>query len=151
MSIAPIRKTVTVAKPPQRVFDLFTGRMGDWWPKGMTVGAAPMVAVVIEPRAGGRWFERSADAVETNWGRVLEWDPPRRVLLAWQLDASFTYDPNFETELEMLFEPDGEGTRVRLEHRHLERFGDSAAKLAENMGRGWSGIIDGFSVFAERN
>jgi uncharacterized protein YndB with AHSA1/START domain len=151
MSIAPIRKTVTVAKPPQRVFDLFTSRMGDWWPKGMTIGAAPAVVVVIEPHAGGRWFERSADGVETNWGRVLEWDSPRRVLLAWQLDASFTYDPNFETELEMVFEPEGAGTRVRLEHRHLERFGDSAEKMAASLGGGWPGIIDGFVAFAEKS
>jgi uncharacterized protein YndB with AHSA1/START domain len=117
----------------------------------MTVGASPAVAIVIEPRIEGRWFERSEDQIETNWGRVLEWDPPRRVLLAWQLDATFTYDPDFETELEITFTPDAGGTRVDLEHRHLERFGDSAARMAASLGGGWPGIIEGFVAYAETN
>ena len=150
MTIAPIRKAVSVAQPPDRAFALFTGRMGDWWPKGMTVGAAPAVEIVIEPRAGGRWFERSEDKVETQWGKVLEWEPPRRVLLAWQLDATFTYDPNFETEIEMIFAAEAGGTRVELEHRHLERFGDSAERLAQSMGGGWAAIVDGFVIFTEK-
>jgi uncharacterized protein YndB with AHSA1/START domain len=150
MTIAPIHKTVSVAAPPERVFALFTGHMGAWWPKGMTVGASPAVEIVIEPRSGGRWFERSQDKVETNWGRVLEWDPPGRVLLAWQLDASFTYDPNFETEIELIFTPEPGGTRVSLEHRNLERFGDSAERMAASLGGGWPGIIDGFAAYAEK-
>jgi uncharacterized protein YndB with AHSA1/START domain len=151
MSIAPIRKTVVVAKPPQRVFDLFTGRMGTWWPKGMTIGPSPAVEILIEPRVGGRWFERSEDKVETNWGRVMEWDPPRRVLLAWQIDATWTYDPDFETELELTFDPEGTGTRVTMEHRNLERFGDSAEKMAQSLGGGWPGIIEGFAAFVEKS
>jgi uncharacterized protein YndB with AHSA1/START domain len=151
MSIAPIRKAVTVAAPPQKVFDLFTGHMGAWWPKGMTIGPSPAVAVLIEPRTGGRWFERAEDQVETNWGRVMEWDPPRRVLLAWQIDATWTYDPNFETELELTFDAEGAGTRVTMEHRNLERFGDSAAKMAESLGGGWPGIIDGFAAYVEKS
>jgi uncharacterized protein YndB with AHSA1/START domain len=151
MTIAPIRKTVTVAKPPQRVFELFTSQMAAWWPKGMTIGPSPAVEILIEPRAGGRWFERSEDKIETNWGRVMAWDPPRRVLLAWQIDATWTYDPQFETELELIFDAEGSGTRVSMEHRNLERFGDSAEKMAQQLGGGWPGIIDGFAAFAEKS
>ena len=151
MSIAPIRKTVTISKPPERVFALFTGQMGAWWPKGMTIGPAPAAEILIEPRAGGRWFERSEDKAETNWGRVMEWDPPRRLLLAWQIDATWAYDPDFETELELTFEADGAGTRVTMEHRNLERFGESAARMAQSLGGGWPGIIESFSIFVEKN
>ena len=147
MTIAPIRKTVTVAAAPDRVFELFTGHMGAWWPKRMTIGASPAAEIMIEPRAGGRWFERAEDKAETSWGRVLEWDPPRRLLLAWQIDATWAFDPNFETELELTFTPEAGGTRVSMEHRHLERFGDSAAKMAEMLGGGWPGIIDGFAAY----
>jgi len=147
MTIAPIRKTVSVAAPPARAFDLFTGQMGAWWPKGMTIGASPAAAILIEPRAGGRWFERAEDQAETNWGRVLEWDPPRRLLLAWQIDATWAYDPGFETELELTFTAEASGTRVTMEHRNLERFGDSAARMAEMLGGGWPGIIDGFAAY----
>jgi uncharacterized protein YndB with AHSA1/START domain len=124
--------------------------MGDWWPAGHSIGASPIKAVVIEPRAGGRWFERGDDGVETAWGRVLEWAPPGRLLLAWQINAAWTYDPDFETELELTFTPLPAGTRVRLEHRNLERFGDSAEKMAASLGGGWPTIVDGFAVFADR-
>jgi uncharacterized protein YndB with AHSA1/START domain len=150
MTIAPIRKTVSVAAPPERVYALFTGHMGAWWPKGMTIGAAPAAEVLIEPHAGGRWFERSEDKAETNWGKVLEWDPPRRLLLAWQINAAWAYDPSFETELELTFTPEAGGTRVDMEHRNLERFGDSAAKMAEMLGGGWPGIMDGFAAYASK-
>lgn len=150
MTIAPIRKTVSVAAAPERVFELFTTRMGAWWPKGMTIGASPAVEVLIEPRAGGRWFERAADQAETNWGKVLDWDPPRRLLLAWQIDATWAFNPNLETELELTFAAEAGGTLVTMEHRNLERFGDSAAKMAEMLGGGWPGIIDGFAAYASK-
>ena len=66
--IAPIVQTVEVKAPPERAFEAFTGSMGDWWPKGMTIGGSHHVAVVIEPRAGGRWFERDAEGRETDSG-----------------------------------------------------------------------------------
>ena len=78
MSIAPIVRTIQVKAPPARAFDLFTSRIGDWWPKG--IGKAPHVAIVMEPRVGGRWFERDADGNETQWGKVLSWEPPARLL-----------------------------------------------------------------------
>ncbi len=151
MTIAPIIKTVMVKAPPQKAFDIFTGQMGAWWPKNFTIAAAPPVEVVIEGRPEGRWYERSADGVETTWGRVLAWSPPGRLLLAWQITSAFTYDASFETELELSFAPDGEGTRVTLEHRNFERFGDMAAKMAEMLGGGWPGIMEGFAAYAENN
>jgi uncharacterized protein YndB with AHSA1/START domain len=76
---------------------------------------------------GGRWYERATDGSECSRGRVVAWDPPARVVLTWQLTAGFTYDPGFETELEIRFTPDGSNaTRVDLEHRNLERYGGKA-------------------------
>ncbi|EJL34146.1 hypothetical protein PMI01_01795 [Caulobacter sp. AP07] len=150
MTIAPLVRTVTVKTTPARAFALFTGRMGQWWPKGKTVGAQPHVDIVIEPRPDGRWFERDADGAETLWGKVLAWEPPGRVLLAWQLNAQWTYDPDLVTELELTFaaRPEG-GTQVILEHRNLERLGDSAALLAEQLGNGWPGRLRDFADLAD--
>jgi uncharacterized protein YndB with AHSA1/START domain len=103
----------------------------------------------MEPRVGGRWFERAADGTETNWGKVLAWDPPGRVLLAWQINASWTYDPDLLTEVEMSFADQGDGTTlVTLEHRKLERFGDSAKALADQLGNGWPGLLQAFAAYA---
>jgi len=151
MSIAPIVAEVDVGQAPARAFDLFTSRIGDWWP-GKTIGARPHVAIVIEPRAEGRWYERDAEGDECQWGKVLDWDPPRRVLLGWQLDQTFTYNPDFLTEVEISFTAlAAGGTRVRLEHRNLERFGTEADRIAAMLRGGWQEKLDGFcGYFSEK-
>ena len=150
MSITPIVQSVTVGLPPQRAFDIFATRMGGWWKPGMTIGAKPHVEIVVEPHAGGRWFERDADGTETDWGKVIAWAPPYRLLLGWQLDATFSYDPNLVTEVEISFEDLGNGsTRVTLEHRNLERFGPTARKVAESLGGGWPGLMQLYADLAQ--
>jgi DNA-binding transcriptional ArsR family regulator/uncharacterized protein YndB with AHSA1/START domain len=148
--IAPIVQTVEVRASPARAFEIFATRMDRWWAKGRTIGQNEHVAIVIEPRAGGRWFERDAEGTETPWGRVLAWEPPSRLLLAWQINARWAYDPGLTTELELTFAPlDGGGTRVRLEHRDLERFGADAAQHAESLRRGWPGFMTAFAAYAD--
>jgi uncharacterized protein YndB with AHSA1/START domain len=150
MSIAPIVRTVETKAPPESAFALFTGRMHDWWPKGKTIAKAPHVEVVMEPRVGGRWFERDAEGNETFWGDVLEWAPPRRVLLAWRINSQWTYDPTFLTEVELTFDPiETGGTRVTLEHRKLEAFGADAAAHAAALSGGWPTMMQHFADLAD--
>jgi uncharacterized protein YndB with AHSA1/START domain len=149
MTIAPIICGIEVKAPPARAFELFATEMGRWWPKGRTIGQKPHVEVVIEPKVGGQWFERDADGNETHWGKVLAWEPPSRLLLAWQIDSAWGYDPNFVTELELTFAPaEGGGTLVTLEHRNLERFGTDAARHAEKLGGGWPSMLADFARYA---
>ncbi|MDB5533839.1 MAG: ATPase [Hyphomicrobiales bacterium] len=150
MTIAPIVRTVEVKAPPEKAFSLFAGRMGDWWPKGRGIGKGPCVTVVVEPHAEGRWFEVDADGNETQWGKVLAWEPPSRLLLAWQLSCDWGYDPNFLTEVELTFAPAARGgTLVTLEHRNLERFGPDAAGHAERLGGGWPSRLADYVKFAD--
>jgi uncharacterized protein YndB with AHSA1/START domain len=152
MSIAPIVRTVQVKVAPARAFELFTSRYGEWWPKGKTIGKAPHVAVVMEPHTGGKWFERDADGNETHWGHVLAWQPPSRLLLAWQINAQWTYDPEVLTEVEVTFVPAaGGGTLVTLEHRHLERLGADAERYAAQVGGGWPTMLGEFVRYADAN
>ena len=150
MSIAPLVRKVEVKAAPARAFELFTTRMGEWWPKGKTVAKNPHADIVVEPRSEGRWFERDADGNETNWGKVLAWEPPARLLLGWQLSSQWRYDPDFLTEVELTFAPTGGGgTLVTLEHRNLERFGADAASHAESIGRGWPRLLEAFAAYAD--
>ncbi|MBV8681610.1 MAG: SRPBCC family protein [Caulobacteraceae bacterium] len=149
MTIAPVVVSVRVGAPPDRAFALFSRDMGRWWPHGMTIGAKPHAEIVVEPRSGGRWFERDEEGTETSWGKVLAWEPPGRLLLGWQLNSSFAYDPDFLTEVELTFVPDGAGgSTVTLEHRNLERFGADAEKVAASISQGWPRIIGRFEEFA---
>jgi uncharacterized protein YndB with AHSA1/START domain len=149
MTIAPIVKSVSVAVPPERAFALFAGDIGRWWAPSMHIAPEPFTEIVIEPHAGGRWFERDAAGAECEWGKVLAWEPPGRLLLAWQLDAGFAFDPALITEVEVVFEPEGTGSRVTLTHRNLERFGPSAEKIASQLAGGWPGLVERFATFIE--
>ena len=150
MSIAPIVCTVEVKPAPPRAFALFTSGMEHWWPRGRTIGKAPHASIVVEPRTGGRWFERDADGNETDWGRVLAWQPPARLLLGWQINSRWMFDPEFTTEVELTFAPlVGGGTRVTLEHRDLERFGADADAHAERLRGGWPGHLGDFGRYAD--
>lgn len=145
MSIPPVSCNVEVKAPPPRAFELFVEQMSAWWPRGKTPGAKPHVTVVIEPRRNGRWFERDADGQETRWGTVLEYEPPRRLVLGWQLNSQFKFDPGVLSEVEILFQDlPGGGTRVSLEHRDLERLGADARSTAEKIRTGWPARLDNF-------
>ncbi len=140
---AAIRKTIEVKAPAARAFDVFAARMGQWWHKEHSLAQGiRQVDVVIEPRAGGRWYEVGDDGSQHEWGKVIAYEPPHRLVLAWQLNREFTYDPEFETTVEVRFEATDEGTRVHFEHRDLERMGADAVELFESMDGGWGMLLD---------
>ena len=93
-AVPPVRKSIRVAAPPARAFEIFTAGMHQWWPRAHSLNAkVERAAVIAEPRPGGRWFERAVDGTECDWGRVLAWEPPQRVLFAWQLDGDVAFQP----------------------------------------------------------
>jgi hypothetical protein len=151
IAFAPVRKTIQVKTGQDHAFKVFT-RSG-WWPKSHSILASksPQKEVIMEPRAGGRWFERGEDGSECDWGKVIAWEPPVRLLLAWSLISQFQYDPNLVTEVEVKFIRESAGaTRVELEHRYFERAGDGAEGLraAVDAPDGWTGLMERFAKAA---
>ena len=153
ISPAPIRRNFRVKASQDKAFRTFVAAMGDWWLKTHSLLKSPQQDVRIEPRTGGRWYEVGEDGSEQNWGRVLAWEAPDRVVLAWQLNAEWTYDPDFETTVEVRFTPDGDHTLVEFEHRDLERFGEKAAAVRGDyetgMDGGWRTLLEGYQRAAE--
>ncbi len=148
MSIASVKCSIDVKASPTRAFELFAQNMGAWWPRGRTPGGKPHVDLIIEPRESGRWFERDADGRETQWGKVLSWEPPRRLLLGWQLNHKFQFDPRVLMEVEILFEAlAGGGTRINLEHRGIEQLGAEAESFAGKVGSGWPERMGNFAAY----
>jgi len=142
----PVQKSVVLHATPEHAFAVFTAGMSRWWIKTHHIGAAPLKDVVIEPHSGGRWYERGEDGSECDWGRVLVWEPPRRLVLTWQIDAQWKYDPGLVTELEVTFTPAGEQvTRVALEHRNLERYGERAEAIRAQLDGGWPKLVESFA------
>ena len=146
-----VRREVVVDIPPARAFELFTGDMTTWWPAAHHIGSAPIAEIVIEPRAGGRWFTRHEDGTETYTGIVRAWEPPGRFVVTWQIGADWKYHHDLVTTVEVLFRPDGDGrTRVSLEHRDLDAFGaDSAAMKQTFEGEGaWGATLAAYASAA---
>ena len=149
---APVMRSVVVKADVARAFAAFTGRIGRWWPRTHSIGQTPQTDVLIEPRVGGRWYERGSDGSECEWGKVLSWDPPGRLILAWQVDANWQYDPTLVLEVEITFTALEPGvTRVDLEHRNLEKYGDKATTVRDMLGseNGWQGILKSFVADTE--
>jgi uncharacterized protein YndB with AHSA1/START domain len=151
IAAAPIRKSLRVKAPREKAFDVFMAGMGRWWPKSHSLLSSPQRDVVVEPRIGGRWYEVGEDGSEYEWGKVLEWLAPDRALLAWQLTGQWAYDPDFLTEVEVVFREDGDHTVVEFEHRGLEAF-ERTARDGHVMGmdEGWGAILEGYRSEVER-
>ena len=142
MNIAPVRKTIFVRATPEHTFATYVA--GGWWPKEHSILASgsPQKAVIIEPHAGGRWYEVGEDGSECDWGQVLAWDPPRRLLLTWQINGNFEMDQSGSTELELNFTAEGDGTRVDLEHRGFENYANGQQLHdAVDSDQGWGGLL----------
>ena len=146
-----VRKVVSVQAPPAVAWKVFTEKMGTWWPLAVyKIGKAKAVDAIIEPRVGGRWYERGDDGSTCEWGSVLSWEPPSRLILSWDIGADWQYDPNLKTEIEVRFIAEGNGsTRVELEHRKLDRYGarrDEMRRIFETEGD-WGRLL---AMFAAR-
>lgn len=147
IAAAPVRQEVRVKLAPVEAFDLFANRFDLWWPRDKSANpGTTLVEAVLEPKVGGRWYEKGANGTICEWGHVLAYEPPERLLIDWQLGADYRYDPNLHTEVEILFQPDGSGTLVKLEHRNIDRFGEKWEEMRRGISSqgGWPGILGSF-------
>jgi uncharacterized protein YndB with AHSA1/START domain len=82
---------------------------------------------------------------------VLVWEPERRIVLVWQLNAKWQFDPSLHTEVDVRFTAiDDRTTLVDLEHRGLEAYGADALAMRDAFGSpsGWNGMLDHFAQVA---
>lgn len=70
------------------------------------------------------------------------------MILNWQIGAEWSYDPSLTTEVEVRFIAEDRGrTRVELEHRGLEAYGEQAQQMQAvfDSPDGWTDILTQFS------
>jgi uncharacterized protein YndB with AHSA1/START domain len=152
IAIAPVRKTILVNATPQQAFEVFTAGLDRWWPKSHGIGKAPVTASFIEPFVGGRWYSTHEDGSHVTIGHVIVWQPPKRLIVSWEISADWKPDPrpSFTSEVEVRFSaaPEG-GTRVELEHRNFERMGEAGGtKMRNDVSGGWPTILELFAKVA---
>ncbi len=147
--IAPVRKTIVVQATPARAFDTFTARIDRWWPKTHRIGGVAIVATIVEPFVGGRWYNRRDDGTDVTVGHVRVWEPGKRFVVGWEISAEWQPEPHLalSSEVEVRFLPEGEAaTRVELEHRDFERMGDKAGEsMRTQVDGGWPSLLELFA------
>lgn len=139
-TVPPIVKSVVVRAAPARAFELFAGELARWWPLAQFHTGPDPVDCAVEPRIGGRVFERAADGCETMWGTVLAYDPPARLAFSWIVGLS----ADKAQQVDVRFIPEDGGTRVELTHSGWEKLGDEAASLRERYAQGWGTLVERF-------
>jgi uncharacterized protein YndB with AHSA1/START domain len=138
--IEPLRLAFDVDCSPEHAFTTWTERIAAWWPGDHTASGETDLVVVLEGHIGGRIFERTAAGTEHDWGEVLAWEPPHRLVYSWHLRR----DRADATEVEIRFRLAGNVTRVEIEHRNWERLGaEGRAWRDRNLG-GWSTLLPHF-------
>ncbi|HZM38986.1 MAG TPA: SRPBCC domain-containing protein [Acidimicrobiales bacterium] len=138
--IEALRIDLEVDCPPAHAFATWTERFGQWWPHGHTVTGDPD-AVVLEPHAGGRIYERTHDGREVDWGEITAWEPPRRLAYLWHIRR----DRLDATDVEITFTDRGDGTtRVEIIHSGWERLGDNGRTWRDANRGGWAGLLPVF-------
>ncbi|HEX5156613.1 MAG TPA: metalloregulator ArsR/SmtB family transcription factor [Ktedonobacterales bacterium] len=146
-----VAKSIVVEVPRVQAFEFFI-RQDAWWPVATHHLAEPAgETVILEPFVGGRWFERGSDGRERDWGRALIWEPPRRIVLSWQIGPGWVYepDPTKASEIEVRFLAESQHrTRVEFEHRHLERYGEQAEHMRSVLDArgGAAGVLQAYAT-----
>ena len=135
--IEVVRKTVTVDCTVEEAFRVFTSEASSWWPSESHSIHRSVSEIVFEPRAGGRVYEVAESGEHGHWATVLEWEPPNRLLLSWNIleragDA---------TEVEVRFLPAEAGTLVQLEHRGWENVELEGAVKRDDYDSGWDVVL----------
>jgi uncharacterized protein YndB with AHSA1/START domain len=145
-TIPAVQQSVTVNAPVEKAFKVYTEGFNSWWPPQHHIGTAELAEAVLEAKPGGRWYERGVDGSECEWGQVLAYEPPTRLLLSWQINGAWQYDPELAhaSEVEVRFTDLGAGrTRIDLEHRGFERHGETGPSVHDGVSGegGWPMIM----------
>ena len=142
--IEPLHLSFEIACPADHAFRTWTERFAAWWPKGHSTSGDPQ-SVHLEPRIGGRIFERTKDGAEIVWGEITAWDPPRRLAYLWHIG----HDATYATDVELTFVPVGRGaTRLDIVHTGWERLGAGGPAYREGNTAGWTTLIPHFAAAA---
>jgi len=154
MTIADVRKSITVPASAEEAFRVYTECAVEWLPPGHTFLASPRV-IAMEPWPGGRFYERGADGTEISRGTILDWDPPRRVVLTWRIGPDWrpVFDDDKASRVAVEFTPAGpDATEMTLTYSELDRLGEFGAHLrAAIEGDGPGGTLERFAgVVASR-
>ena len=99
---APLLISFDVDCSADHAFNVWTSKIGTWWPSEHTVSGDPE-EIVLEGYPGGRIYERTSTGERHEWGEVTTWEPPRRLSYLWHIGR----ERETATEVEISFIDEG--------------------------------------------
>ena len=140
--LPPIVRSISVSWDPEAAFARFTADFGSWWPwRTHSIGGALVERIVFECKPDGLIFEEHADGRRFQWGRVLEWEPPRRVRFTWHPSR----DACTAQDVLLTFVPEDGGTRLELVSSGWEKWGPhvrAARRARRGYDLGWGYVLN---------
>jgi uncharacterized protein YndB with AHSA1/START domain len=135
-----VRASITVQAPQERAFAVFTEQFDRIKPREHNLLAVDIAETVLEPRVGGRIYDRGVDGSECPWARILAYEPPDRIVFSWDISPHWQIETDHartsEVEVRFLTETP-ERTRVEIAHRHIERHGPGWEGVRGGVETGW--------------
>jgi uncharacterized protein YndB with AHSA1/START domain len=129
--VPDVRKSIRVPAPVGEAFRIFTERPIEWLPAAHTFIKNPQ-SIAMEPRPGGRYYERGADGAEITRGTIIDWAPPRRLVVTWRIGPGWqpVFDDDQASRIEVEFTAAGPAaTEVVLTYTQLYRHGEMAGLI----------------------
>ena len=104
-----VRTEIVVDAPADRAFRLFTEQFDRIKPREHNMLAVDIAESVFEPRVGGRVYDRGVDGTECQWGRVLAYEPPKRIVFSWDINPMWQIESDLDktSEVEIRFIAEG--------------------------------------------
>jgi uncharacterized protein YndB with AHSA1/START domain len=149
------RVTMFVAVSPADAFEVFTAEIDLWWRRGRRFRGfsdAGELRFELDAAGVGTYLVERAPDQRFEIGRVLVWEPGRRLAFEWR-QRNFAADEC--TEVDVSFEPARDGTRVTLEHRGWEAIRDGhparhalrGEAFSRMIGLHWGDLMTGYRVY----
>jgi len=131
---APVEVETRIAASPEVVFDFFTDpdKMVQWMGR----------SAQLDPRPGGG-LRCDINGRDVARGEYVALEPPRRAVFTWGWEGEDTLTPAGSSTVEVLLEPDGEGTRLRLIHSDLP-----SVEAGEKHRQGWEHYAERLATVA---
>lgn len=128
-------KSVLLLLSPHAAFELFTEKIGAWWPSDRRHTQDPASEIFLLP--SGRFYERARDGREIELGHVRSWERPNRLLL----DFFIATGPDAPTEVEITFIAEASVTRVTVTHRPKPQSETLWAERAPRYAGSWDAVL----------
>ena len=140
LDTSPLVKTRRLACSADHAFDVYVGRIGEWWPiEHHSVFGTDGRGLAIEPEVGGRIIETGPMGEESVWGTFTDWEPRSRIAHTWHPGEPAAT----ATRVEVTFVPDGEGCVVTLTHSGWE--GSEVTSTRAGYDQGWPLVLDAYA------